>query len=285
MKYCEEYAALLDLFVDGELSLEEILRVQEHLDTCPACQSYVDDALAMRAAFPDADAEEVPEGFAAGIMTKIQAAPSVAAPKKKRKTPWMGVVASLAACCAIVIIQQNGPMAHKNASSGAYASADTAVAESAACDDAMPMEVYAEEETMVEDAVAEEADSGMTQRDSDYEYLVSDSLTDSDAQNDTAVATTPTAKEPAEEMAADGWVEGENVVFGCVVFLSADRVGNALDGYEGKPYATKEGVVGTGYAMDQAEFERILYDSFDYHHGPDLDPDRTTDLCCIVVTE
>ena len=47
MKYCEEYAALLDLFVDGELSLEEMLRVQEHLDTCPACRAYVDDALAM----------------------------------------------------------------------------------------------------------------------------------------------------------------------------------------------------------------------------------------------
>ena len=45
MKYCEEYAALLDLFVDGELSLEEMLEVQAHLDECPACRAYVDDAL------------------------------------------------------------------------------------------------------------------------------------------------------------------------------------------------------------------------------------------------
>ena len=35
MKYCEEYAALLDLYVDGELSPGEMAAVQEHLDQCP----------------------------------------------------------------------------------------------------------------------------------------------------------------------------------------------------------------------------------------------------------
>ena len=38
MNTCETYAALLDLFVDGELSLEEMLEVQTHLDECPACR-------------------------------------------------------------------------------------------------------------------------------------------------------------------------------------------------------------------------------------------------------
>ena len=52
MKYCDDYAALLDLYVDGELSPEEMSRIQEHLDRCPGCQAYVDDALAIRAAFP-----------------------------------------------------------------------------------------------------------------------------------------------------------------------------------------------------------------------------------------
>ena len=60
MKYCETYAALLDLFVDGELSFEEMLEVQAHLDECPACRSYVDDAMAIRAAFPDVEDTEVP---------------------------------------------------------------------------------------------------------------------------------------------------------------------------------------------------------------------------------
>ena len=53
MKYCEEYAALLDLYVDGELSGEEAARVRAHLESCPSCQAYVDGALAIRAAFPE----------------------------------------------------------------------------------------------------------------------------------------------------------------------------------------------------------------------------------------
>jgi hypothetical protein len=87
---------------------------------------------------------------------------------------------------------------------------------------------------------------------------------------------------------ADSWVEHENVVFACVVYLSPDWVGDALDGYEGKPFSNarlpEEGIIGTGYALDQEEFERILYDEFDYPHGPVLNQERTTDLCCIVVT-
>ena len=55
MKYCEEYAALLDLYVDGELSPEEMAAVQEHLDQCPDCRRYVDEILEIRAAFPDVE--------------------------------------------------------------------------------------------------------------------------------------------------------------------------------------------------------------------------------------
>ena len=47
MRPCDEYAALLDGYVDGELSPEEMIRVQTHLETCPGCQAYVDDALAI----------------------------------------------------------------------------------------------------------------------------------------------------------------------------------------------------------------------------------------------
>ena len=84
-------------------------------------------------------------------------------------------------------------------------------------------------------------------------------------------------------------MEYDNVVFACVVYLPQNRVGDVLDSYEGKPYSNanypEEGIIGTGYALEQAEFERILYDEFDYLHGPVLNQDRTTELCCIVVTE
>ena len=73
MKYCDDYAALLDLYVDGELSPAEMADVQAHLDTCPGCQAYVDNALAICAAFPHAEDTEVPNGFAGGVMAAIRA--------------------------------------------------------------------------------------------------------------------------------------------------------------------------------------------------------------------
>ena len=72
MKYCDDYAALLDLYVDGELSSDELSDVQAHLDTCPGCRAYVDDALSLRAAFPDVEDTEVPDGFAEGVMAAIR---------------------------------------------------------------------------------------------------------------------------------------------------------------------------------------------------------------------
>jgi anti-sigma factor RsiW len=108
MKYCDEYAALLDLFVDGELTPAEMADVQAHLDCCPGCRGYVDDALAMRAAFPEVEDIAMPEGFTEQVMAAVAAA---SAPKKSsRKTPWLKVAMPLAACLALVIVLQNGPV-------------------------------------------------------------------------------------------------------------------------------------------------------------------------------
>lgn len=37
MTYCKEFSALLDPYIDGELSPEETARVREHLHTCDGC--------------------------------------------------------------------------------------------------------------------------------------------------------------------------------------------------------------------------------------------------------
>ena len=92
MKHCEEFEALLDLYVDGELAAEDMVRVQTHLDQCPECQAYVDDLLAIRAAFPEVEDTIVPEGFAEGVMSAIAAsAPkrkSVPPPGRRSSSPW-----------------------------------------------------------------------------------------------------------------------------------------------------------------------------------------------------
>lgn len=158
MKYCEAYAALLDLFVDGELSTEDMIRVQAHLGECPACQAYVDDALAIRAAFPDTEDTEVPDGFAEGVMAAIQSqaedskASAGSVSPKKKKTPWVGVLASLAACCAIVILQQTGPLSARNSSTESV-TCDTATAEAAVEEETAPE--YAAADAGMEDEVVE----------------------------------------------------------------------------------------------------------------------------------
>ena len=134
MKYCEDCAALLDLYVDGELSPDDMDRVRAHLETCSGCRAYVDDALAIRAAFPDVEDTEVPAGFAESVMSAVQAAAQErpAAPQAKKRH-WGRVLLPLAACCAIVILlhgvtgSKNSPVEFATASSSAT---DTATTES-----------------------------------------------------------------------------------------------------------------------------------------------------------
>lgn len=113
MKYCEEYATLLDLFMDGELPPVEMERVQAHLETCPGCRGYVDDALAIRAGFPDVDDTVVPEGFAESVMERVREDAGkdakIAELKQKSARRWVGMFAALAACCALVILARTGP--------------------------------------------------------------------------------------------------------------------------------------------------------------------------------
>lgn len=118
MNICKAYEALLDLYVDGELDAEDMVKVQEHLDTCPACQRYVDDALAIRAAFPDAESAALPEGFHEAVMAKIA---QEAAPKKKRRA-WIALPTMAAACLALVVAVQSLPgMGAKTESAAATA--------------------------------------------------------------------------------------------------------------------------------------------------------------------
>lgn len=132
MKYCEDCAALLDLYVDGELSPEDMDRVRAHLETCSGCRAYVDDALAIRAAFPDVEDTEVPTGFAESVMSAVQAAAQErpAAPQAKKRH-WGRVLLPLAACCAIVILlhgvtgSKNSPVEFATASSAADTAAIT----------------------------------------------------------------------------------------------------------------------------------------------------------------
>lgn len=315
MNICIEYAALLDPFVDGELPPEEMIRVQEHLDECPACRAYVDDALAIRAAFPDAEDTEVPEGFAESVSAAIRAG---AAPRKRKAALWTRTVLPLAACCAIVILLARAPIAARSGggsdgaapvmetSEGAEPAADNTALEAA--EESVSQEPQASAE---EDGVQAYADlPAFTGRETGPEEAVKNRSADLYSQADVSSQETPG---PAPAQAApegtgedggvpvpqaveageadedsEGWVEYGNVVFAAVVYLSRDEAGDALAGYEGRPYRhfnhPDDGVLGTGYALEQEDFERILEELGRPFQNP-LDQYRTTELRCIVVMD
>ena len=152
MKYCENFAALLDPFVDGELSPDEMARVQAHLDACPACRAYVDDALAIRAAFPDAEDTPVPDGFSESVMSRIRAE---TVSQKRKNRPWLKALASLAACCAIVLLA--APMfSHGSKTEAAPAEAPAAAADTGASTERVMGFAYTAEKATAEES-AEEA--------------------------------------------------------------------------------------------------------------------------------
>lgn len=316
MRPCDEYAALLDGYVDGELSPEEMIRVQTHLETCPGCQAYVDDALAIRAAFPDVEETEVPEGFAESVGAAIRAG---AAPQRKKRTPWTKVLAPLAACCAVVVLLAGLPAFGGDS---ARVASDTLVQEETGnCTDSTAETEQdpadAETEAGREDAAQAETSAPSAVREAQVPapavqpYAVSPTepggtaQTPDDAENaeDTAPEEEPTetgngtepsvnpsGADPSETdpEETEAWVAHDNVVFTFTVYLTPEFVGDALDGYEGRPYSNadypEEGVIGTGYAMTEEEARQIL-DALDYPLEPMYDLTATTDQACLVVTD
>lgn len=122
-----ENAALLDAFVDGELTAAEMAEVQAHLAECPGCQAYVDDALAIRADFPTAESMELPADFTDHIMQAVAKTPQ----SRPKTQPW-GKLAAAAACLAVIVLVQYGAgLSSRNTSNEAAAyTADCAAAES-----------------------------------------------------------------------------------------------------------------------------------------------------------
>ena len=116
---------------------------------------------------------------------------------------------------------------------------------------------------------------------------------DSVSYEESAMVTAePNAKNATEKGSAaaehmDAWVENGNVVFAGTAQITQAQADELLAEYDGKPYFDADrpeaGVIGTGYAMEQADFEKIL-EALDIPWEAEANPQRTTELYCIVVT-
>lgn len=257
MKYCEKYAALLDLFVDGELPPEEMDRVRAHLADCPGCRAYVDDALAIRAGFPDAEDTVVPDGFAEGVMKRVREASAKEEQTVERKRRslrrWMGT-AALAACCALVIFLRAGNDNTKGITAvtagGADAPADCAAVEGDEAMAAPQMEMGEariapeSEETAPEEAEVQatakramEESRSAAMDDAAYPYEDSGLM---------AAAAAPTAPEAAMEEGASGSA--------AALRLTAEEVGTLLDEYAPVWESEKE----RGYELTAGAYQTLL---------------------------
>ena len=168
MKYCDEYAPALSAFVDGELTEQEKNEVLAHVETCEGCRTCLAELMKMRLAFGDLEEYDAPAGFAESVMARIRAeaaSQAEAAPQKKTSRPWLKALASLAACCAIVLLA--APMfSHSSKTEAAPAEAPAAAADTAAST-----------ERAMEFALTEEAPAGESAEES-REDLASSKLYD-----------------------------------------------------------------------------------------------------------
>lgn len=101
MRPCEEYEDLISAFIDGVLPEADRGRLMAHMASCPACQAYFDDQIAIHDAFVRGEAP-APEDFAPAVMDQVRAAPQKAE-QKRILLRWQSY-AALAACCALVVL-------------------------------------------------------------------------------------------------------------------------------------------------------------------------------------
>ena len=276
-----ENTALLDAFVDGELTSDEMIQVQAHLDECPACQAYVDDALAIRAAFPTEDDLPLPADFTENVMRSVAKAPQ----SRPKKQPW-GKLAAAAACLAVIVLVQHGAL-------GSTGSTDSA----SAYDTAAVMDVAAAESAPGErsiDAPSASAGSGDAVDDGAEAFTAtSDGSLETQKSKDTAAYTSgsgqsgiqvdlPSASEDAaQENGASVTVGPFNQADLPTVHVSAADIGDLLDGRE--PAETENS--GTlRYLLTRQEYDDLVAELAD--RGVSLEePDADSQQLWLEVTE
>ena len=275
-----ENTALLDAFVDGELTSDEMIQVQAHLDECPACQAYVDDALAIRAAFPTEDDLPLPADFTENVMRSVAKAPQ----SRPKRQPW-GKLAAAAACLAVIVLVQHGALGSTGStdSASAYDTAavmDVAAAESAPAERSMdsPSAGTESEETADNSAEAFTATSDgslETQKSKDTAAYTSGS-----GQSGIQVDLPSASEDAAQENGASVTVGPFNQADLPTVHVSAADIGDLLDGRE--PAETENS--GTlRYLLTRQEYDDLVAELAD--RGVSLEePDADSQQLWLEVT-
>lgn len=71
MKCCEQYAAALSAFVDGELSENEKEEVLSHVEHCQNCREYLSELMIVHTMFEEMPELDAPEGFSERVLERV----------------------------------------------------------------------------------------------------------------------------------------------------------------------------------------------------------------------
>lgn len=302
MEHLDPFTALLDAYLDGELSPEERSQVQAHLETCPDCRAYLAQWEFLRGRFPTIEDTVVPDGFADGVLKAIRAG---TAPQTKHRTfRWKPLLAPIAACLLLVaalpVFQQ-----HQNHLTAASTSADNGIATfsapaaAASGDESADIAEGAVSPASSDDTGSPESTSEAASESSDS--AASSSAADAPADDESLLKSRASANDTEQNtelfslqttslnedsaVPVDSWIVGENVTFDVTVYLTAEQVGHALDDAVGKPYYEKDADTyvyrGIGYALDEETFSRVLNEVGDTAVSTEV-PHSSY---CIVVTD
>ena len=164
---CDEINDRLSLYIDNELSPEEMRQVEEHLQSCEICQKEYEDYKNLISVLNGLPEEEPPEGYCKRLHKKLlENRPQGKAKKQTSKimslnrSKWLkygSIAAALVLVIAVAGINNFGGMGMKAKNESSY---DMSTTEAPAAPQAMPMEPQ-------NGAVAEESMGGYEK---DYDY-------------------------------------------------------------------------------------------------------------------
>lgn len=131
---CTNYLELMNLVIDGQSSKAEDQELLQHVLHCPQCRSELAQLWEIHQIFSAGEEQEVPEGFAQGVIEKIRTEEAAAvipttAPKRlqAKAIPFWKPLAAVAACAALGVgLWRFSAPAHNPSQSGTVPASYTA---------------------------------------------------------------------------------------------------------------------------------------------------------------
>ena len=126
---CEKYQELISCLLDGEISPEEKIELENHIASCPQCRAMYEDFVALSGMMGESMAD-VPDSLHEKIMSGVRSAKKVKKPAIIRLRPYMAAAACFVVVIGAVFALRGGVkldmMSNKSASAAPEAAADRA---------------------------------------------------------------------------------------------------------------------------------------------------------------